>query len=200
MLCGEEGDRRVEHGSEERIRLGAAYDPDSESAAPRAETALCVRGYPADGLCLEGARREARTLTWLGGEGSAEARVSTLRLPGRCRRSRAEDRRPAPQSHRHKSGPSAPPREAPEEGPLQAREAARRSVARRRGGVGLDHPWPPARRVIEPPIRSGRPHRPTVGLDEGASEGRQPLQGCQRRVAASETEGDEEHPPAHGTP
>src|SRR5262245_52523787 len=178
MLCGEEGDRRVEYGSEGRIRMGAAYDPDSESAAPRAETALRVRGYPPDGLCLEGARREARTLTWLRGEGSAEARVSTLPLAGRCRRSRAQDRRPAPQSQRHKSGPSAPPRETPEEGRLQAREAARPSVARRRGGVGLDHSWPPGGRVIEPPIRSGRQHRPTIGLDEGGSDGHEPLQGC----------------------
>ena len=153
MLCGG-GDRRAEHGSAGRTRLGAACDPDSESAAPKAEAALRVQGYPPDGLCLEGARREARTLRWRPGDGSAEARVSTLRLAGRFRRSRAEDRRPAPQSQRHKSGPSAPPRETPEEGRLQAREAARRSVARRHGGVGLDHAWRPGRRVIESPIRA----------------------------------------------
>src|SRR5262245_63332529 len=107
MLCGEEGDRRVEHRSEERIRLGAAYDPDSESAAPKAETALRVRGYSADGLCLEGARREARRLTWRRSDGSAEARISALRLPSRCRRSRAQERRPMHQSQRHVQGPSA---------------------------------------------------------------------------------------------
>ena len=152
MLCGG-GDRRAEHGSAGRTRLGAACDPDSERAAPRAETALRVQGDPPDGLCLEGARREARTLTWRPGDGSAVARVSTRRLPGRCRRSRAEDRR-LPQSQRHKSGPSAPPRETPEEGRLQAREAARRSVARRHGGVGLDHAWRPGRRVIESAIRA----------------------------------------------
>src|SRR5262249_57996085 len=36
-----------------------------------------AEGDPPDGLCLEGARREARTLTWRSGDGSAEARVST---------------------------------------------------------------------------------------------------------------------------
>src|SRR5262249_31247553 len=53
--------------------------------APRAETALRVQGDPPDGLSLQGARREARTLRWRRGDGSAEARVSTLRLPGSLR-------------------------------------------------------------------------------------------------------------------
>src|SRR5262249_26065863 len=100
-------DRRVEHGSKRRPRLGAACDPDSENAAPRAETALCVRGYSADGLCLEGPRREARTFTWRPGDGSAETRVArSVYLTAAVARARKK-RWPMHQSQRLDQGPSA---------------------------------------------------------------------------------------------
>jgi hypothetical protein len=50
------------------------------------------------------------------------------------------------QSQRHEHGPSAPRREAQEASRLHAREKARRSIARRYGGVGLDYRWRPGRR------------------------------------------------------
>ena len=157
VLCGG-GDRRAEHGSAGRSRPGAACNPDSESAAPRAETALRVQGDPPDGLCLEGARREARTLTWRPGDGPAEARVSTLRLPGRCRRSRDRRRRLSlsgtsqDRPHRHERLQRVVSGEGDghtAQSPVVTQCRAGSPVAARSSGHRA-------------PIRSGRQHGPTI--------------------------------------